>query len=74
MTRSEFLGMIFLSVIAPALPASDKPVKTGKKSSRSSCRARRVVYHYPVLKLNKKESEKNKNTGKSKKRRFRFPV
>jgi len=74
MTRSEFLGMIFLSALAPSLPASDKPVKTGKLSSKSSCRARKVVYHYPVLKLNKKESEKNRNLSKSKKRRFGFPV
>ena len=74
MKRSEFLGLIFLSALVPALPASDKPVKTGKSNLKSNCRARKIVYHYPVLKLNKKDTEKNKSRSKSKKRGFSFPV
>jgi len=74
MVRSVFLTISFLLVFLPAVQASEKPVKTGKNNSRAHCRAKTVVSRYPVIKLNKKDSEKNLNRKKSKKGKYCFPV
>jgi hypothetical protein len=74
MGRSIILIFSFLLVFLPAVQASEKPVKAGKINSRTHCRAKTVVSRYPVLKLNKKDSEKNKNHKKSNKGKYCFPV
>jgi hypothetical protein len=74
MGRSVFFTVFFLLVFMPAIQASEKPVKAGKKNIRTHCRAKTVVSHYPVIKLNNKDSEKNKHLKKSRKGKYCFPV
>lgn len=74
MGRSVFLTVFFLLVFIPLVQGAEKPVKAGKNNHRTHCRAKTVVSRYPVLKLNKKDSENHKNLKKSKKGKYCFPV
>ena len=74
MGRPGFLTVFFLMVFIPAVMASEKPAKISKKNSRTHCRAKTVIRRYPVVILNKKEAEKNKKLGKSKRGKYSFPV
>jgi hypothetical protein len=74
MGRSVFFAFFLLLVFFPCVHASEKPVKAGKKNAGTRCRAKTVVSRYPVIKLNKKVSEKGKSTQKSKRHSHSFPL
>ena len=62
---AAFLMMIFAPVSA------SKP--TGK-NNKGQCRHKMTSFTYPVIKFNKKSSGYSKDTNKSKKRKYSFPV
>jgi hypothetical protein len=74
MKKSLVIIIVFLMAVLPSLSASEKPAKAVKKSSRTECKAKKVVYFYPTIKAKKQDSTNNKKNKKGRNRGHAFPI